>query len=210
MKIIIILIFYICTCIYGSTNLKVKEPVAPKINIPGDTTEKKYNNKEEEKIKKKNDLFVFYVTFIFQDNTILKGMTSFPKDSIMVKHKKKSFMFEKVIKWEDVKSLKIMEWKPRLISKNTNTKYLQYYFYPAKYKFLMKNGKSYYYHKSISYLNSLVLTNDDGSTHVYSFFVDYWKKTGKKSGYWKNAQSAYFYYPFKNPNKKIFKIINFK
>ena len=74
----------------------------------------------------------------------------------------------------------------------------------------MKKGKIYHYNENIPYLNKLVLTNDDGSTHIFSFFIDYWKETGKKTGYWQNTRSTYFYAPVKNPLKKTLKIINFK
>ncbi len=210
MRIYVILILLLNVSIYAENDFNIKEPSVPKI-------ESNFSNTQSKKNVKKNvlktidvDILTFNATVIFVDNTILKGLVSVPQNEIRVKHKKKGFIFEKTIKWNNVKSVKIKEWKPRLVSKNTNKGSLIYYFYAAKYEFKMKNGEIYNYNKNISYLNSLVLTNNDGSTSIYSFFVDYWKSTGKKSGYWENSKNNYFYYPFHNPNKKNFKVINFK
>ncbi|MBU1077463.1 MAG: hypothetical protein KKH98_09235 [Spirochaetes bacterium] len=212
MKSIIIFVFSLIMnfSLFGDTNFNIGEPKVPEVKITGETAENGSFKTGKNEPEKETQRYVFNVSVIFKDNTILTGITSFPERSLSVKHKNKGFIFEKVIKWEDVKSLKLLEWKPRLMSKNTNNSALLYYFYPSKYQFIMKKDKSYEYNRNIPYLNSLLLTNDDGSTQIYSFFVDYWKVTGKNTGFWKNSASSYFYYPFKIPHKKNFIIINFR
>lgn len=193
----------------------VKEPESPKEpRVEEPKVIKKTNIQSNSTIKplKKGavELFAFNVTVIFADKTILNGIVSFPEDSIKVTHKKKGFLFRKTIKWDDVKCLRIVEWKPFLRNQGKNKNLLLYYFYPFKWKIITKQGKTYEYKGKISYLHKLILTNEDGSTDIYSYFVDYWKITGKNSGYWRNAKSVDFYYPFKHPNKKVFKVINFR
>lgn len=209
---IITIIYLLIADLNAEAEFKIKEPVSPTVQQSINTQTKHINFKNKKKVKKykKENLYFYNVTILFQDSSILNGVITIKEKTVRVRHKKKDFVFDKTIKWEDVKSIKIKEWKPRLISKNTNNGKLTYYFYPGKYQFIMNNKKSYYYHKNIPYLNSLLLTNDDGSTQIYSFFVDYWYPTGKNTGYWENTKNSYFYYPFYNPHYKSFKIINFK
>ncbi len=214
MKIFILLVLICINSYAGNSNdYSIEEPEEPSIpvihwssNKTQDNIYKTQNGEKEENI----NLFVYDVRTVFQDNTILKGIVSFPENSIKIKHKKKGFVFEKTVFWEDVKSIKILEWGPRKGPKNKETKTQMFHFYPLKYKIIMKKGKVYHYNKNITYLNKLVLTNEDGSTYIFSFFVDYWKETGEKAGYWQNARSTYFYAPVKNPLKKALKVINFK
>jgi len=191
----------------------VKEPEIPKVPDIDDskTTNRSVTaDKNESLPAEQTELYTFKVNIIFQDKTILNGITSFSKESIKVKHKKNGFIFRKNLKWSEVKNLQILEWKPVMQSQNTNTHTILYYFYPYKWKIISKRGDVYYYEGNIPYINKLILTNDDGSTDIYSYFIDYWKITGENSGYWKNMKSVDFYYPFKNPNNKVFKTINFR
>jgi len=194
----------------ANTNQSVQEPKTPVVsfsNVFDSSSEKfRFNYK---KLSESN-LYVFDVTLFFGNKVKLKGIVSFPEEMLRVKYKKKGFVFEKNIKWEDVKSIQILEWHPKPITDKKKVELVPYYFYPAKYKIVTKNKKIYYYKKNIPYLNKLILTNDDGSTTVYSVFVDYWKIKSKKSGFWINSRSTYFFYPYKNPNKKIFKRVLFK
>ncbi len=206
-----LLVFIISIPLNLLSNIKEpKPPEEPNITETKSTNIEIKSTKKTGKKEISSELFAYNVTIIFEDKTILSGIISFPKDSIKVTHKKKGFIFRKTIKWDDVKNLRIVEWKAFAKNGSTNRNLILYYFYPYKWKITTKAGKIYEYKGKIPYLHKLILTNEDGSTDIYSYFVDYWKITGKKSGYWKNAKSVDFYYPFKHPNKKVFKIINFK
>ena len=219
-KILIFIILLICSNSYAGDikSPEIKEPDPPKepaisnvkLNTANTQIASCNTNIHTEAKSNKIDLYVYDVITVFHDNTILKGIISFTENSIKIKHKKKGFVFEKTILWNKVKSIKILEWKPKQGAKNKNTKLTAYTFSSSKYQITMKKGQKYIYNKNIPYLNKLVLTNKDGSTHIYSFFIDYWKSTGEKSGYWKNTMSSYFYAPVKNPLKKTITIINFK
>lgn len=191
-------------------NIEIEEP-----NEPAEPDEPvidiEMTGQEQQKNKEvKITLYPHDVSILFQDNTILTGMVTFPEQELTVQHSKKGFIFNKKIFWKEIKNLQILEWKPNLVSQKSNAKVLTYYFYPKKYQFTTRDNKKYYWEKNIPYINKLILTNDDGSTHIYSYFVDYWHLTGDKTGYWRTSRSAYFYSPFKEPNKKVFKTINFK
>jgi hypothetical protein len=205
--IIIFLILY-------KLNAQIKEPSLPK---EPSITNFKITNKEVKNEKKESEpvsvnLYSYNVSITFANKKILSGIVSFPTDEIKVTHTKEGFLFRKILKWSEIKILTILEWKPFSQSSETNikTNILTYYFYPYKFKIISKLGDEYDYEGRIPYLDKLILTNEYGSTDIYSFFVDYWIVKGKNIGFWQNAKISNFYYPFRNPNKKVFKIINFK
>ncbi|MBN1897425.1 MAG: hypothetical protein JW827_01505 [Spirochaetes bacterium] len=197
------LIFLLTVCLFSDQD--VNEPDDPRINENFQIEANKTPSEKEEE-----EFFAFMVTVLFEDKTILSGLISFPKENLKVIHKKKDFLFRKTVKWEDVKSIKITGWKPTLKETIKSKNEYLYYFYPDHYEIIMKNSQKYEYRGNITYLNKLILTNkEDGSTDIYSFFMDYWKSTGKKEGYWVNAKTIDFYYPFNHPHTKSFTTINF-
>lgn len=192
---------------------EVKGPVEPK--IPAITNQVRLSNllprqEPARQEAQEKSVFLFTVSVIFQDKTILSGITSFPEESLRVSHVKNNILFRKSIDWINVKSIQIQEWKPSLLTQESNARVLSYYFYPSRYRILMASGETFFYEKNIPYLNRLLLTNNDGSADIFSFFADYWTVTGKSTGYWKNTKSTYFYAPFKQGNQKVFRTINFK
>lgn len=211
----IIMILLICSVSYSQNedDFTIDEPDEPVIPDISGLTLKTQHKPIKTNIPKKNEdevLLVYDVGIIFQDNTLLKGIISFTENSLKVSHVKNNFVFEKSIKWNDIKSILITEWRPSEGPKSEDSKVMPYYFYPSLYQITMKKGEKYIYKKNIPHLNKLILTNDDGSTSVFSYFMDYWNVTGDKTGFWKNTKSTYFYAPVKNPLKKTIKIINFK
>ncbi len=210
---IILMVLVLIDLLYANTNLQVKEPLPPK--EPKITIETIKSNEQNKIFGRKNvssekNLYVFPVSIFFENKVSLKGIISLPEDSLRIQHTKSNFVFRKTIKWENVKSLQILEWLPSLQTSVQEAKVLTYYFYPKKYKILMQSNEIYYYDQNIEYFNKLILTNEEGSTDIYSFFIDYWNVTGEKTGYWKNARSTYFYAPFKQANRQVMKIINFQ
>ncbi|MDD5065437.1 MAG: hypothetical protein PHF84_00170 [bacterium] len=194
----------------GDTNFNIKGPSEPRIDLgtkQTNTVRKEQSIKVQEKEKA---IYVFSVSVIFQDKAMLKGLVSFLEDELKVQYTKNNFLFRKTVSWNDVKSLQIMEWKPSLNTQESNARLLMYYFYPRKYKIIMESGETYYYDKNIPYINKLILTNEDGSTDIFSYFVDYWSVTGPNTGYWRNARSTYFYAPFEHANRSVIKKINFR
>ncbi len=214
MKYIFILLLIFINSVYGNTNdFKIKEPTEPKIADYNTSVKTNNTKKTSDFVKaenKNNNLYVYKVTLIFGDKTVLTGITSFPRNSIRVSHVKKGFLFRKRLEFSKMRSLKILEWKPELIKQGSTKKVLLYYFYPYKCEVIDKKGEKYKYEGDLKFLHKLVLTNSDGSTDVYSYFADYWYITGKDRGYWKNSKSTLFYTPFKHPLKRVIKRINFR
>ncbi len=205
-----LVVLFFAVNIYAETNsFTIKEPKTPVVSGEEKSTNKIKSNIPERN-KSDNNLYIYKVTFIFADKTILSGITSFTKNSLRVTHIKKGFLFKKRLDFGNVRSIKILEWQPNLIKGKSNSKSLLYYFYPYKFEIIDKHGNKYKYKGNVDFLNKLILTNNDGSTEVYTYFADYWNITGKNIGYWKNSKSTLFYYPFKNPLKRVIKIINFR
>ncbi len=196
----------------ASTNIfNIPEPKVPEITNISNTSSNKHSTSMKNINEKNNQtLYIYKVSLIFSDKTILTGITSFTKNRLRVSHIKKGFLFKKDITFDNIKSIKIEEWKPILITKKTNSKVLLYYFYPDKFKIITKNNEKFNYKGRVPFIDKLVLTNQDGSTEVYSYFADYWYITGNQKGYWKNSRTTLFYYPFRHPLKKVIKIIKFR
>ena len=178
--------------LFNFTNSAIIEPQSPHEPIVNNIAPQEKTQPNNQTEKKNITLYPFNASLIFQDNTILNGLISFPEKEIELEHIKNGFLYKKTINWGEVKNLQITRWEPSLNTPESNAKTLTYYFYPKEYKITLTDDKVFFYKKNIPYLNQLLLTNDEGSTYIYSYFVDYWQITGKKSGHWKIAKSTYF------------------
>lgn len=158
-------------------------------------------NRKEIVVKKKtaDKEKLFTVRLSWYTNREISGRASFQTGSVFIYYEKGKTSFRKEIALRSIRSIVTRKWEGKKERDN------EYFFYPTWYTLITKDNAIYDIHKNISLFNMVTLKNENGSTTVYSYFVDYWK-----DGTWQNCKSAVKGYPELNPPEEVFVKLEFR
>ncbi|MCK4908170.1 MAG: hypothetical protein KAS64_11500 [Spirochaetes bacterium] len=203
MKIIIVLsiMFFIVSSIFS-----IKSPSDPKTPVITDTSKKDDSQKAgNNQLNTSNKKTSYKVRVILANGKFVDGRISLKYSWFKIKHLVNGFMYHKKVFFNEIRSIRIIKWKPQLSKSSKNP---MYYFVPEHYRITTKDKVSFVLKKRLKLLDRIVITNKYGTTNMFSYFVDYWIGN-KTSGYWSNSKSKSFSYNTQNPNAGVVRMIKF-
>ncbi len=160
--------------------------------------------KSKKKRKPKVKLKFYKAKVMLSGGTIFKGKIKTLLKNLTIKHRKNGIEFKKVLKSENIKSIEIAKYSPRLL-RNGN-KYKAYYFVPFKYKIIYNDGNIYYYNRTLPNLLKFRIFSSLGQAVLKTYFIDYWLKIKK---IWYFSKSSDRKYPINNARHKTVIKIDF-
>ncbi|HNV46632.1 MAG TPA: hypothetical protein PKJ16_06285 [Spirochaetota bacterium] len=187
-----------------------KDPEAPRAPVVVDEKAGAKKERAANQPEKRADLYAYSVKALRADGRSVEGTADLASPSITFTHVKGGVSYEKTVRWDDVESIRAVEWKPVGHDKTSAKETQPVFFYPSRWKLVLKSGKLYDFTGQIALFNKIVVKNRDGSAAVYTYFVDYWKRTGTRSGMWENARSTDFDHPRRHPDRSACVQVRFR
>lgn len=150
--------------------------------------------------------YSYNVKLSLYNNRTFKGLLYTYTNQQRIKYVKNGVMFEKVLRFEEIKYLRVLRWTAKYITNTTEG--FMYSFYPIEYQIGLKNGEVLDVVDRLEPFDEFYLLQENGAwSTFYSYFVDYWVYDSKGRFFWKNLKNYNVNYPFFTPlPKTVFEI----
>ncbi|HNV46968.1 MAG TPA: hypothetical protein PKJ16_08005 [Spirochaetota bacterium] len=95
---------------------------------------KKKGPRDSGKGKKETILYAYAVMAVLADGTVIEGTASLASPSLTFTHHKNGVAFEKTVRFDDIASIRAIEWKTVGRGEDPGEETRLYHFYPSRWK----------------------------------------------------------------------------